>query len=239
MFDQIRTVTLIAAIVFSFGAAATAIPASRATRLAFLAVAGLWTGFAFAMAQSGALAGTLAGTPLPPIGIVVAVPLVTAALAAALSPTFRRLALALPIDLLIGLNTLRMLGVFMLLLGLQGRIAGPFPYSAGWGDMITGALALPVVVAMARGSNRLIPLAWNGFGALDLVLALALGVTTGPGPLQIFGAGLSGPFAMLTLPWSLIPTVLVPFYLILHGIVFAQLRQTRATSRTAIGFAGS
>ena len=239
MLDQIRTVTLIAAIVFSFGAVATAIPASRATRLAFLAVAGLWTGFAFAMAQSGALAGTLAGTPIPPIGIVVAVPLVTAALAAALSPTFRQLALALPIDLLIGLNTLRMLGVFMLLLGLQDRIAGPFPYSAGWGDMITGALALPVVAAMARGSNRLIPLAWNGFGALDLVLALALGVTTGPGPLQIFGTGLSGPFAMLTLPWSLIPTVLVPFYLILHGIVFAQLRQTHTTNRTAIGFAGS
>lgn len=236
MFDQIRTVTLIAAIVFSFGAVATVIPASRATRLAFLAVAGLWTGFAFAMAQSGALA---AGGVVPPIGIVVAVPLVTAALAAVLSPTFRQLALALPIDLLIGLNTLRMLGVFMLLLGLQGRIAGPFPYSAGWGDMITGALALPVVVAMARGSNRLIPLAWNGFGALDLVLALALGVTTGPGPLQIFGIGLSGPFAMLTLPWSLIPTVLVPFYLILHGIVFAQLRQTHTTNWTAIGFAGS
>lgn len=238
MLDQIRTVTLIAAIVFSFGAVATAIPAARATRLAFLAIAGLWTGFTFTMAQSGALLGGIAGTPIPPIGIVVAVPLVTATLAAALSPTFRRTALALPIDLLIGLNALRVLGVFMLLLGLQGRIAGPFPYSAGWGDMITGALALPVVVAMARESNRLIPLVWNGFGALDLVLALALGVTTGPGPLQIFGAGLSGPFAMLTLPWSLIPTVLVPFYLILHGIVFAQLRQTRA-NRTAIGFAGS
>jgi len=27
-----------------------------------------------------------------------------------------------------------------------------------------------------------------------------------------------------SLPWSLIPTVLVPFFLIVHGIVFAQLR---------------
>ena len=130
MFDQIRTVTLIAAIVFSFGAVATAIPASRATRLAFLAVAGLWTGFAFAMAQSGALAGTLVGTPIPPIGIVVAVPLVTAALAAALSPTFRQLALALPIDLLIGLNTLRMLGVFMLL-AVALMVAGEVCPNAG------------------------------------------------------------------------------------------------------------
>lgn len=231
MLDQIRTVMLVANIVFAFGAVATAIPASRATRLAFLAVVGLWTGFAFEMAQSGALA---AGGRVPPVGIVVAVPLVTAALAAALSPAFRRTALALPTDLLIGLNTFRVFGVFLLLLGVQGRIAGPFPYSAGWGDMITGALALPVVVAMARGSSRLVPLVWNGFGALDLALALALGVTTGPGPLQIFGTGLSGTFPMLTLPWSLIPTVLVPFYLILHGIIFAQLRGSVASGSTTV-----
>jgi hypothetical protein len=237
MLDQIRTVTLIAAIIFSFGAIATAIPASRATRLAFLAIVGLWTGFAFEVAESGALLGTIAGTPIPPIGIVVAVPLITAALAAALSPAFRWTVLALPTELLIGLNTIRVLGVFMLLLGVEGRIAGPFPYSAGLGDLIAGVLAVPVAVTLARGASRSVPLAWNAFGALDLIVALALGVTTGPGPLQIFNTG-AGPFAMLTLPWSLIPTVLVPFYLILHGIVFAQLRQKRAVRQTAIGFAG-
>jgi hypothetical protein len=237
MLDDLRTVTLIAAIVFNFGAVATAIPASRTTRLAFLAIVGLWTGFAFAMTQSGALLGAIAGTPIPPIGIVVAVPLVAAALAAALSPAFRRTALALPTELLIGLNAYRVLGVFMLLLGIDGRIVGPFPYSAGLGDMITGVLALPIVFAMARGANRLAPLAWNAFGALDLVVALALGMTTAPGPLQVFATGTSGQFAMLTLPWSLIPTVLVPFYLILHGIIFAQLRQRHVAGPTAIGFA--
>lgn len=238
MLEQIRTITLIAAIIFNFGAIAMAIPASRAARLVFLAVIGLWAGFAYEMAQSGALLGAIAGR-IPPIGIVVAVPLVTAALAAAFSPTFRRTVLALPTELLIGLNAYRLLGVFILLLGVQGRVPGPFPYAAGLGDIITGVLALPVVMAMARGSSRLVPLEWNAFGALDLVVALALGVMTGPSPLQIFGIGLSGPFVMLTLPWSLIPTVLVPFYLILHGIIYAQLRQKRAAGRTAIGFAGS
>ncbi len=236
MLDQIRTVTLIAAIVFNFGAIATAIPASRATRLAFLAVVGLWTGFAFVMAQSGALLGAIAGH-IPPIGIVVAVPLLVAALAAALSPAFRRTVLALPTELLIGLNTIRVLGVFMVMLGVEGRVAGPFPYSAGWGDIITGVLAVPIIIALSRGSSRLVPLAWNAFGTLDLVLALALGMMSAPGPLQIFGAGLAGPFAMLTLPWSLIPTVLVPFYLILHGIIYAQLRQKRAVGSAAIGLA--
>jgi hypothetical protein len=31
------------------------------------------------------------------------------------------------------------------------------------------------------------------------------------------------------LPWSFIPTVLVPFYLIVHGILFVQLRRLQAT----------
>src|SRR5579883_283998 len=131
MLEQIRTITLMAAIIFNFGAIAMAIPASRATRLAFLAVVGLWAGFAYEIAQSGALLGAITGTAIPPIGIVVAVPLVTAALAAALSPSFRRTALALPTDLLIGLNAYRVLGVFMLLLGIEGRVPGPFPYFAG------------------------------------------------------------------------------------------------------------
>ncbi len=238
MLDTIRTVTLIAAIVVNFGAVASALPARAATRLAFLAVVGLWAGFAFAITQSGALQGAIAGR-IPPIGIVVATPLIVAALAAAVSPAFRRAALALPTDLLIGLNTYRVLGVFMLMLAMNGRVPGPFPYLAGLGDIVTGVLAAPVVIALWRGSSRLTASAWNAFGMLDLVVALASGMMTAPGPLQVFATGLSGPFAMLTLPWSLIPTVLVPFYLIVHGIIFAQLRQDRAAGRTAIGFAGS
>src|SRR5215471_56624 len=41
--------------------------------------------------------------------------------------------------------------------------------------------------------------------------------------LQLIHAGV-GTAAMTTLPWSLAPSVLVPFFLIAHAIVFAQLR---------------
>lgn len=239
MLDTIRTITVIAAIVINFGAVAAAIPARAATRLGFLIAVGLWAGFAFAITQNGALRGAIGGTAIPPIGIVVAIPLLAAALAAALSPAFRRTALALPTNLLIGLNVYRVLGIFMLLLAVQGRVPGPFPYLAGLGDIITGVLAVPAVIGLQRGSNRSTALAWNAFGMLDLVVALASGMMTAPGPLQVFATGLSGPFVMLTLPWSLIPTVLVPFYLIVHGIIFAQLWQDRATGLTAIGYAGS
>jgi len=42
--------------------------------------------------------------------------------------------------------------------------------------------------------------------------------------LQIFGEAI-GSTAMWSLPWSNIPTLLVPFYLIIHGIIFAKLAQ--------------
>jgi len=69
---------------------------------------------------------------------------------------------------------------------------------------------------------------WNIFGTLDLVVAVGLGLTSAPGsPLQVIDAG-AGSDAMQYLPYCLVPTVLVPFYLITHAIVAAQLRATRA-----------
>jgi hypothetical protein len=45
-------------------------------------------------------------------------------------------------------------------------------------------------------------------------------------PLQIFG-GTIGSAAVVMLPWSTIPSLLVPFYLITHGIIFAKLARAR------------
>src|SRR5436190_22874258 len=60
---------------------------------------------------------------------------------------------------------------------------------------------------------------------LDMVAALAFGIISANGsPLQIIHAG-EGSEAVQMLPWSLIPTVLVPMYLIVHGIIFAKLAQ--------------
>ena len=63
------------------------------------------------------------------------------------------------------------------------------------------------------------------FGALDLVVAIMLGVTSAQdSPLQVFEVG-AGSTAVQLLPWAFIPSVLVPFYLIVHAILFVQLRQ--------------
>jgi hypothetical protein len=79
--------------------------------------------------------------------------------------------------------------------------------------------------AVARNfyANRGAVLAWNILGTLDLVTAVSLGVLSAPGsPLQVVGETI-GSTAMWSLPWSNIPTLLVPFYFITHGIIFARL----------------
>jgi hypothetical protein len=241
MLDQIGNVVLIAVIMVNFGSVAASLP-SLGQRIVLLAAGGAWIGLAVTIAASGVLLAAHGVGPVPPIGIMVLEPLLVAAVIGGLSARVRELLLGLPTRLLVGLNSMRLLGVFFLLLAEQGRLAGPFPYFAGWGDIVTGALALPVMALMARRGalGAMAARGWNWFGALDLITAVALGVMSGNGSaLQVFETGVAGPLPVQMLPWSLIPTVLVPFYLILHGIIHAQLRGRVAIRRpVAVGAGG-
>ena len=227
MLDLVGTIILVAAIIVSINALTGAMPISASQRVALSLGAGLWTGLAAALAGANLFLGTNPVGP-PVIGTVIVFPLVAAAVAAALSPSVRAVLLGMPMPFLIGLNVWRVAGSFFLFLTAEGRLAGPFPYSAGWGDVITGALALPVAWLALRQQASALVWTWNAFGTLDLVVALALGITSANGsPLQLIHAGI-GSKAVQMLPWSLIPTVLVPLFLITHSIIFARLAQARA-----------
>ena len=224
MLDFIGTIVLAAAIMVSVNALTGAMPISTSQRLALSVGAGLWTGLAAALASANLFLGTNPVGP-PTIGMMIVFPLVATAVAASVSPSVRASLLGMPMPFLIGLNVWRVAGGFFLLLAAEGRLAGPFPTSAGWGDVITGVLALPVAWLALRGQSTPLVWAWNAFGMLDLVAALAFGIISANGsPLQIIHAG-EGSQAVQMLPWSLIPTVLVPMYLIVHGIIFAKLAQ--------------
>jgi hypothetical protein len=95
--------------------------------------------------------------------------------------------------------------------------------------MITGLFALPVARLAARtGPGNPEVIAWNAFGMLDLIVAVSLGLLSTNGfPLQLIHAGV-GANAVTTLPWALIPLVLVPTYLVGHAIVFAHARAQAA-----------
>ncbi len=194
------------------------------------AIAGIfvWTVLVVAGAATGHLTP---GTP----GIVIQPPAIFAVAAAALaiawvfSTGFRRAMLSIPLQTLVGLNVLRVLGVFFVLKYFAHELGAPFAPVAGLGDTVTGLVAIPLALSIARGSfSNSSVVWWNAFGALDLFTALALGALSQDGvPFRVF-FGEPGLSAMTQLPSVIVPTILVPIYLLIHLTVAYRLAQAPA-----------
>ena len=231
MLDFIGTVVTATLMVFAVNAVIVFMDIPRFAKLMLALASGLWIGLSAAAGAAGMIATS---RPFPVVGIFVALPLLAAAIATGW-PAARRAMLSVPMPLMIGLNIGRIFAVLFFLLAAEGRLAGPFPVFAGWGDIITGVAAVPLLWLSSNEETR--PTSaiavWNLFGMADLVLAIALGVTSAEGsPLQVFTTA-PGSAAMQQLPWSFVPTVLVPFWLILHAIIWVQLRQQAHLSHPA------
>jgi len=216
--EMLRTLTFGVTAGTVFAALLSTLPIRLNSRLILGAVIGGWITLVVALAGAGIVNHQPFALP-----VLFAIPLLAAAIGAAF-PAFRSAVMAIPMPLIVALNALRVLGVFMLLEGIAGRMSGPFPYAAGIGDIITGIFALFVARLAAKNVRDVRVWEWNVFGALDLVVAVALGVmSAGGSPIHVIDT-VPGSSPMTTLPWALVPLVLVPTYLIGHAIVFAQLR---------------
>lgn len=224
LLDLSGAMITMAVIAVDLVAMALALSRSFGPRLAVAAVAGGWVGLVVFLGTSGRLAFS-SGSPVPLIGVLFFVFLLTIGALAFSSEKVRVTLLEIPPQLLIGLNAMRILGVLFLLEFVAGRLSGPFPFFAGLGDIVTGTLAIPLALRFSRSRKPSVATVagWNALGALDLVVAVGLGITSAAGsPLQLIHAGV-GSQAMQYLPLCLVPTVLVPFYLLTHAIVAAQL----------------
>jgi hypothetical protein len=220
MLDFIGMIIMAALMVLVVNTLITFMDVSRAAKITLAAVIGVWIGLAAATAEAGWLT---ISRPVPVVGLFVVVPLLATALATAW-PAVCNAMLSIPIPVMVALNIVRVFAVLFLMLAAEGRLTGPFPYSAAWGDIITGVVAVPVLWLLKDGGARYTTAiaVWNLFGAADLVLAIAFGVTSAEGsPLQLFPG--PGSEAMQHAPWSFVPTVLVPIWLILHAIIAVQL----------------
>ena len=224
MLDFIGMVVTAALMVLVVNALTTFMDVSRAAKIVLAAAIGVWIGLAAATAAAGWLP---ISRPVPVVGLFVVAPLLAAAFATAW-PAARKAMLSIPMPVMVALNIVRVFAVLFLMLAAEGRLSGPFPYSAAWGDIITGVAAVPVLWLLKdEGARHAMAItAWNLFGAADLVLAIGFGVTSAEGsPLQIFPG--PGSEAMQRAPWSFVPTVLVPIWLILHAIIAVQLRRAK------------
>jgi hypothetical protein len=126
---------------------------------------------------------------------------------------------AIPLRVLVGVNATRFIGIAFLVLAAQGQMNQVFADRAGWGDIATAILAIALVVRWAAitPARRLLLHVWNALGFLDL--AVAVGTAT-----AVTLSGVTpGVERVLTLPFSIVPTFLVPLFLANHVFVFRRL----------------
>ena len=99
-----------------------------------------------------------------------------------------------------------------------------FAWLAGLGDALAAAGATLIGIKLLRGSevSKRVLLTWNSFGLMDFLIAISVGTA-----LRSAWLGSEIPTdPMAFLPLSLIPTLIVPFYMITHLIIFLQLRKS-------------
>jgi len=192
-------------------------------RLGFIAVA--W--FVAMVAVGGAGLFRLDGAGAPVVGTVLVVSLVSALLAYRRSPALRSMVGNVPTAGLVAINAFRLFGVFFVALHAAGRLPPTFALTAGIGDMVVGLAAVPLAWMVHRRAAgwRTATVAWNAIGMADLLVAVTLGVgSAANSPLRfIHEAPESGTIG--NLPWVLIPTFLVPLYLLSHVAIFAKIAE--------------
>ncbi len=165
-------------------------PARPSTKLALTAAAALWGVLIVTIAGLGlGVTGAVGRLPIPVVAFAVFLALLFGAWGA--RRQFRDALLSVPLPVLVALNAGRVAGILMAISAAQGRLSAPFGPAAGWGDALTGALAIPVAaIAAAGGKNRGWVFAWNLLGAADLINAVTLGALSAPGtPFRVFTEG--------------------------------------------------
>lgn len=224
MIDIIGAIVLT---VFAVGAPTTLILSSRlegaAARRLGAGVAAWFVGIITLAAAGLFSAGSGVGTPA--LGAAVLAPVLAVTLSTTRLATARRLALGIPLAALVVVNAGRVLGTFFVWLGAEGRLPPTFAVYAGWGDVLIGALAVPLAWAIHRrvARWRALTLAWSSLGLLDALGALTLGVgSAAASPLRFIYESPDSS-VMGTLPWLLVPGFLMPIYILTHFAIFAQL----------------
>lgn len=114
-------------------------------------------------------------------------------------------------------HLIRLVGIYLLILGGRGVLPRGFAVPAGWGDIVVAILALALLLSWpALGGRHNLLLGWNLLGLADMLfvavtatrLALAEPASMAP---------------MLRWPLSLLPTFLVPLIIASHVLLFWRL----------------
>jgi hypothetical protein len=175
----------------------------------------------------------------PALPLAVVLPLLLAFLLLSRSATARRLIDAVPLWSLVALQVYRLVGAEFIALWTRGELPPVFALPAGLGDILTGALAVPVAIAAARDPARARSsvLIWNAIGILDFIVAMGTGFLSSPGKFQVLA--LDQPNLLGSVyPLVMIPAFLVPLSFVLHGLCLWKLSRSRSAAPSFRGSVG-
>ena len=166
----------------------------------------------------------------PPLNLLLsaAVSLGLFALAWHRLPAFRSYILNLDMRLLILLHGTRTLGLGFIMLYMVDQLPMLFAFLAGFGDALAaiGAIVLGYLL-FTRQSGVPVSLIrrWNTFGLLDFIVAVSIGILTRQDALLASPTGVTSDL-MAAFPFAIIPAYLVQVFVLIHIIIYLQLRHT-------------
>ena len=173
----------------------------------------------------------------PPLPLLISIigPPILFVIAYSLSVRVRTISLSLDLRLLTAMQAWRVIGAMFLVLMWFGLLPRTFAWPAGIGDLIVGAYAPFVVLAILRrpaGWHKHVVLL-NILGLVDFIGAVGTGVLSGSSPVGILRTDVTTDI-MQELPLSMIPTFAVPFWIILHIISLIKLRNPGVVAEESV-----
>jgi hypothetical protein len=192
-------------------------------------------GGAFATAWI-ALTGVAAATgalhfDAPPSMLIAILASLALAVALALSPVGRQIALGLPIVVLVGYQGFRIVVELLLHRAYaEGLMPVQMSYTGRNFDIVTGisAVLLGTWLTIGRGSKTLVA-AWNTLGVLLLANILGVALLSSPTPFRRFMNEPSNIW-ITHAPWVWLPTVMVFAAVFGHVAVFRRLANDRVSA---------
>jgi hypothetical protein len=169
-----------------------------------------WFGVVMTAIVAGAFAGGGASRLLLPASQ--AIPIAAVAILYRASPRFRSYLLTLDLRLVLTVQLWRVIGIAFLFALAFDQLPAEFAVPAGVGDLATGIAALAVVLSLGNGSlTRRRLYAFTALGVGDFLVANATGLSLEPS-------------ALTSWPLATFPTIMIPFFAVLHLVAVLQSR---------------
>jgi hypothetical protein len=173
-------------------------------------VLAIWSGVVMTAIVAGVFAGGGPSRLLLPASQ--AIPIAAVAILYRAWPRFRSYLLTLDLRIVLAAQLWRVIGIAFLFALAFDHLPAGFAVPAGVGDIVTGIAALTVVLALDNGSlTRRRLYAFTALGVGDFLVANATGLFLEPSALTAW-------------PLAVFPTIMIPFFAVLHLVAVLQSR---------------